>query len=193
MNPQHSNPSNYPSSRTVQPGSTTNPDPISFDVRPQSIPSQGPDSRPLNTAATETEEEVVRLLEERLVIDRSKRKVGDVIVRKEVETRMIEVPVRRERLIVEQVGSEHRQLAAIDLGQGEVIGVDWAETPGLETTSGNRRTISGSFTSLERASQILNELTKHLQGQYGTIRLEVTLKDEKLQEAYQTWLDRHQA
>ena len=40
------------------------------------------------------EDELIRLLGERLVIDRSKRKVGEVIVRKEIETRMVQVPVR---------------------------------------------------------------------------------------------------
>jgi hypothetical protein len=39
------------------------------------------------------EEEIIRLLEERLVVDRSKHKVGEVIVRKEIETQMIQVPV----------------------------------------------------------------------------------------------------
>jgi len=39
------------------------------------------------------EEEIIRLLGERLVVDRGKRKIGEVIVR-EIETRMIQVPVR---------------------------------------------------------------------------------------------------
>lgn len=61
------------------------------------------------------DETVIPLREERLIIDRKKRKAGEVVVRKEVETEIIEVPVQRERLIVEQVGDEPRTLAEIDL------------------------------------------------------------------------------
>ena len=58
------------------------------------------------------------------------RKVGEVIVRKEIETRMvqIEVPVRYEKLIVEQVSPEHKQLAEIDLGQEVVTGIELSES-----------------------------------------------------------------
>jgi len=60
-------------------------------------------------------EEIIRLLGERLVVDRGKRKIGEVIVRK-IETRMIQVPVRHE-VIVEQVSPERKQLAEINLGK----------------------------------------------------------------------------
>jgi stress response protein YsnF len=62
-----------------------------------------------------TREEVIPWLEERLIVDQKKRKVGEVVVRKEIETEIIEVPVQREKLIVEQVGAEPKQLAEIDL------------------------------------------------------------------------------
>ena len=75
------------------------------------------------------EEELIRLLGERVVVARSKRKIGEVIVRKEIETRMvqIQVPVRHEKLIVEQVSPERKQLAEIDLGQ-VVTGIDLSES-----------------------------------------------------------------
>jgi len=72
-------------------------------------------TRALNSEVLE--EEIIRLLGERLVVDRGKRKIGEVIVRKEIETRMIQVPVRFEKLIVEQVSPERKQLAEINLGQ----------------------------------------------------------------------------
>ena len=76
------------------------------------------------------QEELFRLLGERIVVNRSKRKIGEVIVRKEVETRMvqIQVPVRHEKLIVEQVSPEYKQLAEIDLGQEIVTGIDLLES-----------------------------------------------------------------
>jgi stress response protein YsnF len=79
------------------------------------------------------EEEIVRLLEERLVVNRSKWKVGEIVVRKEVETTTIQVPIQREKLIIEQVGSETKQLAEIDLAQGEVAGIELTEVPSSDT------------------------------------------------------------
>jgi len=72
--------------------------------------------------------DIIRLLAERVVIGRTKRKVGEVIVRKEIETRMIQVqiPVRYEKLIVEQVSPERKQLVEIDLGE-EVSGTNLPE------------------------------------------------------------------
>jgi stress response protein YsnF len=66
------------------------------------------------------EEETIPLKEERLMVDRHRRKTGEVIVRKEIETEIIEVPVQREKLIVEQVGDRPRKLAEIDLAEGEI-------------------------------------------------------------------------
>jgi Domain of unknown function (DUF2382) len=62
-------------------------------------------------------EEVIPLLAERLVVDRRKRKVGEVVVRKVIETEVIEVVVRWEKLIVEQVSPSYKELAVIDLGK----------------------------------------------------------------------------
>lgn len=72
------------------------------------------------------------------MIDSHKRKVGEVIVRKEIETRIIEVPVRREKLIVEQISPTFKQLAVVDLGQVNETEFDQAassQTPLLDTTA----------------------------------------------------------
>lgn len=61
--------------------------------------------------------ETIRLLEERLLVEQHRRKVGEVVVHKVVDTHLIQVPVRRERLVVEQVSPERRQLAVVDLSQ----------------------------------------------------------------------------
>jgi len=70
---------------------------------------------PTRPSADVTQAEVIPLKEERLVVDKKKQKLGEVVVRKEVETEYIQVPVQREKLIVEQVGEEPKQLAEIDL------------------------------------------------------------------------------
>lgn len=74
-------------------------------------------------------EEIFRLLGERVVVDRSKRKVGEVIVRKEIKIRMVQVPVRYEKLIVEEVSPEHKILAEIDLLPAEVTRIAPPENP----------------------------------------------------------------
>lgn len=78
-----------------------------------------PVSSPTQMPVDADQEAVVPLMEERVVVDHKKQKVGEVVVRKEIETEIIEVPVQREKLIVEQVGSEPRQLAEIDLTDDE--------------------------------------------------------------------------
>lgn len=187
MNSEFDHPSNYP------PTSAPQADPLELEQ------SQALQPDPIRITSIGADDEVFRLLEERLVVDRGKRKVGEVIVRKEVETRMVQVPVRRERLIVEQVSPELRQLAAIDLGQGEVLGVDIADIEranGLElnktisTSSTDSSAVSGTFTSLEKAAQVLNDLAQKLKGQHDQVHVEIKLNDPMLRDGYQAWLDR---
>lgn len=66
-------------------------------------------------------EEIIPLKEERLVVDKHKQKTGEVIIRKEIATEMIQVPVQREKLIVEQAGNNPKQLAEIDLQDGQQL------------------------------------------------------------------------
>ncbi len=80
-----------------------------------------------NEAATQFEtstkildEEIIPLLAERVIVDRHKHKSGEVVIRKVIETEIIEVLVRREKLIVEQVSPEYKELAVIDLGRTSV-------------------------------------------------------------------------
>jgi len=133
-----------------------------------------------------SEEEMIRLLEERLVVNRSKRKVGEVVVRKEIETKMIEVPVRREKLIVEQIGSEAKQLAEIDLGEGEVTGVEYHKVPSVDS----RPTVTGEFISPKAASEILQAIALQKPHGCAKVRLEIVLENQKFQETYQELFNR---
>lgn len=142
------------------------------------------------------EEEIVRLLGERLVVDRSKRKVGEVIVRKEIETRMVQVPVRREKLIVEQVSPERKQLAEIDLGQGEILGIELTETEAAaiasyETASSNGElTVRGEFNSPKIASLLLNAIALERRQGCKKVRVQIVVEDAERQRTYQEWFDR---
>ncbi|MEH2058534.1 MAG: DUF2382 domain-containing protein [Nostoc sp.] len=138
-----------------------------------------------------TEEQIISLLEERLVIENSKRKVGEVIVRKVIETRMIQVPVRREKLIVEQISPEHKQLAEIDLGQEEIAGVDLTEVEKLEFTRfDNGLTVSGEFSSPKIASLLLNAIALEQNHGCKQVRVTIAVEAESHQKKYQEWFDR---
>ncbi|WP_335078397.1 DUF2382 domain-containing protein [Nostoc sp.] len=138
-----------------------------------------------------SEEQIIRLLEERLVVESSKRKIGEVIVRKIIETRMVQVPVRREKLIVEQISPEHKQLAEIDLGQQEIDGIDLTQVERLEVTHfDGALTVSGEFTSPKTASLLLNAIALERNHGCKLVRVTIAVEDESQQKKYQEWFDR---
>jgi stress response protein YsnF len=143
----------------------------------------GDDSEPLDGV----EDEVIRLLEERLVVDVKKHKMGEVIVRKEIETRMVQVPVRREILIVEQVGSERKQLAQIDLGQPE-------EAPAIELPQlpkeDSQPIVTGVFNSPRTASLLLDAIAKQRNHGCKQVRVEIVLENAEQQQTFQEWVNR---
>lgn len=140
-------------------------------------------------------EDVIKLLEERLVVDRTKRKIGEIIVRKEIETRMVTIPVRRERLIVEQLSPEHKQLANIDLGEEQITheeSTPVSSTPAMPLTTSfeGSLTVTGEFSSPKVASLLLNAIA--LERNHGCQRIQVTIAvdNEQLQQKYQEWFAR---
>jgi hypothetical protein len=138
-----------------------------------------------------TEEEIIRLLSERLVVNRNKRKVGDVIVRKEIETRIVQVPVRYEKLVVEQVSPENKVLAEFDLNQGDISGVELSQVEQHEVGIYNSNlTVSGDFNSPKIASLLLNAIA--LERNHGCQRVRVTImvENQEYQQKYQEWFER---
>ncbi|MDZ7956409.1 MAG: DUF2382 domain-containing protein [Aulosira sp. DedQUE10] len=137
------------------------------------------------------EDQIIKLLEERLVINSSQRKVGDVIVRKEIETRMVQVPVRREKLIVEQVSPEYKQLAEIDLGQAEISGIELNQGKIPEVASlEDGLTVSGLFSSPKIASLLLNAIALEKKQGCKQVQVSIVVEDEEHRQKYQEWFDR---
>ena len=137
------------------------------------------------------EEEIIRLLGERLVVDRSKRKIGEVIVRKEIETRMIQVPVRHERLIVEQVSPERKQLAEIDLGLAEISDINLTDGEKVDFASvDSGLSVSGEFNSPKIASLLLNAIALERNNGCNKVRVTIVVEDEERQKTYQEWFER---
>lgn len=145
-------------------------DPVGDD-RPVEATAPIGDIRRIAPELNVVEQEAVRLLEERLLVNRRKRKVGEVIVRKEIETRIVEVPVRRERLIVEQVSPERKQLASIDLGHRDLDGVELRQAGYAESTSVVRK----EFSSPEAASQFLQGIAAHPNAGHGTVQVTIVV------------------
>lgn len=130
-------------------------------------PSNSASHLPLPTEAGPT----VRLYEERLVVDRGKRqKAGEVIVRKEIGTRMIEVPVRYEKLIVEQISPAYEQLAVVDLKADDSVAVD---ANGAIAHATDQSSISSEFTSAEAASQFLYAMAQQHDSGQQTIQIKI--------------------
>lgn len=151
---------------------------------------------------TISERETVRLLEERLIVDRKKRKIGDVVVRKVIETHIVEVPVRREKLIVEQISPEHKQLASIDLGEPDDLGesekasfASFASADSINTDAVSletERAVSAEFLSVKEASQFLATIAAS-QPELGQqkVQLRIVVESAESQQVYQQWLDRY--
>lgn len=126
-----------------------------------------------STTAPPQFEETISLLEERLVIDSQKRKVGEVIVRKEIETRIVEVPIRREKLIVEQISPTFKQLAVVDLGQMHETEFD--RIAAIQTSSLDQS--AHQFDDTHAAIQFLEAIASDSSSPQQTIHISVVLKD----------------
>jgi Domain of unknown function (DUF2382) len=126
------------------------------------------------------DQHIIQLLEEKLSVNRTRRKVGEVVVRKRIETRMVEVPIRREKLIVEQVGGSDRPLAEIDLGVGEIVGVDLATADLLTGAT----TVKGTFSSLTTVAQLLDVVEKTIHYKAKKVIVYLFLGTGELQETY---------
>jgi Domain of unknown function (DUF2382) len=146
------------------------------------------------------------LLEERLRIELTQRKIGEIVIRKEIETELVQVPVRREKLIIEQVSPAYKLLAEIDLGQPVT-----ASDPVINPINNNKEfraieldpppqnseqrmtppTVYGSTDSLNAASELLKAIASLPKHDCGVVRIEISLKDPKHQANYQALVDRY--
>lgn len=160
--------------------------------------AQTDNSQRINAPTTETtnidvseEDRIIKLLEERLVVNNHHQKIGDVIVRKVIETRIVEVPVRREKLIVEQVSPENKQLAEIDLASEEISGIELTQGERAELLNINGGLkVSGVFSSPKIASLLLNAIA--LEKNHGCQQVQVTIvvENQQSQQKYQEWFNR---
>jgi hypothetical protein len=136
---------------------------------------------------TSKEGATLRLLEERVAVDRYyRRKIGEVIVRKVVETHYVKVPVRREKLLVEQVSPERQQLASIDLSKGHISGIELTQVTSETPFPDMSKT---SFIEAGIATRILEEIMEN--PAYRSAGVSIAFEDAALQSTYEQWLKRY--
>lgn len=125
------------------------------------------------------------LLEEKLVVKRSRQKVGEVIVRKQVETRTVHIPIRREKLIVEKSGTHPELITEVDLGATKVNGIGFDE---LKGTSDIYQAHS-QFVSLQTARELLSKIADCDSHGDLKIRLELITDNSEDKQVYQQQLN----
>jgi hypothetical protein len=167
-----------------------------------------------STSSIVTQESFL-LLEERLMVDLNRRKIGEIVIRKEIATQFVrvQIPVRREKLIIEQVSPEYELLAEIDLGQiNNSVGAITTAIPDDLTSADDRNrpiatefddpthnldrrstqsVVYGSTDSLKAVIGLFSEIANLSSHDCSTIRIEIELKDSKYQTSYQALLDRY--
>lgn len=136
---------------------------------------------PLPADSALTEAEIIQLLEERLVVNRQWRKAGEVVIRKIIDTRLVEVPVRREKLVVEQISPDRRQLASIELPLSSDSAV---LNPPVDAEEMHH--VGISITTAHRILEKLQESPELKQ-----TRVKMQFENSNLQSQYQDWLKEH--
>ena len=130
----------------------------------------------------------IPLLEEKLQVARRKVKVGEVIVRKQVETRMVKIPLRREKLIVERIGKNPELLTEVIIGEEKVNGFKYEDLDDTE----NLDITKSSFLELSTAQELLEAMTQLSLMGNTRVRLEIVSSCSEQQTKYQDICDRFQ-
>ncbi|MGF1539147.1 MAG: DUF2382 domain-containing protein [Pleurocapsa sp.] len=135
-----------------------------------------------------TDDYHISLLEEKLQVNRRKQKVGEVVIRKQVETRMVKVPIRREKLIVERIGKNPERLTEVVVTQDKINGFKYEE---LQDTESLHITKS-HFLDVQTAQELLDALAHLSSTNNAKVRLEVVSNCSEHQIEYQGICDRYQ-
>ena len=155
---------------------------------PYSDSEMNPEHQENQQQSTLSEIERITLLEEKLHVSRRQQKVGEVIVRKQVETRTIKIPIRREKLVVERIGKNPEQLTEVIVGQEKVNGFnyeDFNNTDSLHITKSH-------FIELDTAQNLLNAIAQLSSVANTKVRLEIVTNCSEHQITHQDICERFQ-
>ena len=121
------------------------------------------------TAATTTDADNLKLYEERLVVDKDRRKAGEVAIGKHVETQTAEVavPIEKERIVVERkdaTGNTVVNPGSVDFRDGEVARVELYE----------------ESADIEKQAFVREEVSVRKEVERDTVRASETIRREEL-------------
>lgn len=151
----------------------------------QPVPPFSETDKELLASSKVKESQQISLLEEKLKINRHKRKVGEVIVRKQIETYTIQVPMRREKLIVERVGQNPEQIAEVVVGESKVNGFE----PVL-IEDDNQHITRSQYLNIKTARQLVQALSGLSSAKNAKIRLEIVSNSSQEQMEQRNLCDR---
>jgi hypothetical protein len=160
--------------------------------------------------------ETFALLEERLMVNFTRRKLGEIVVRKEIETQILQlqVPIRSEKLIVEQISPEYKLLSQVEIGRSNAseMAISKAIADGVILASNDDSNISIGLEAIDRqinptstqsrigceidsvdaARNLLNEIANLSDfDDCQSVRVEIVLKDDRQRDIYQALFDRY--
>lgn len=133
------------------------------------------------------ESKQISLYEEKLAVTRHQKKVGEVIVRKKIETKMIQVPVRQEKLIIERIGENSEQLAEVVINEETVNGFKSSELQENQTI----QTTKSNYLTLDTAQKLLDAIANLSSSTNAKIRLEILSISDGEQAQHQSICDRY--
>lgn len=140
-----------------------------------------------NLAAPSSEIKRIALLEEKLQVKRRKQKVGEVIVRRQVETRMVQLPLRRETLIVERIGNNPERLTEVVISENQVNGFKYEELSDRAQLNVSR----SNYLNLQTAQELLEAIAHLDSASNAKVRVEIVTDNSEAQIKHQNICDRY--
>jgi Domain of unknown function (DUF2382) len=142
-------------------------------------------------------QEIIPLLEERMVVSFTQRKMGEIVVRKAIETNTvtINIPVRSERLIIEQVNPTYKLIATVDLGEPASMAeqnfyknhpeilklVDNVEVSTNTENISLLSTVKAEVNSLEDAHIFVDSIFNQMSDDCRALKIELTLRKQSFE------------
>jgi Domain of unknown function (DUF2382) len=153
-------------------------------IRPSDLQSQPAN----NQKSSEVKESYkIPLLEEKIKINRRKQKIGEVIVRKQIETKIVQIPISREKLIIERIGKQPEKLAEVIIKEEKVNGFEFDQ---LDTNK-NIHITKSHFLTVTTAQQLLEALAHLSTIDNARIRLEIVANCSEEQIKHQNICERY--
>lgn len=121
----------------------------------------------------------LELVEEQLVVNRQRVKVGEVSIRRVVETEMVQVPIQREKLVIERVG-ESTDPIEVNLNETRINGAEGYKRSLQADTSHAMQPISarGTFVTIGQVLECLGTMAKLPDPRCDKVQIEMVLHQE---------------